>query len=93
MDHSTDAAVRSASNANSSSVVVPWIASRRPQRKAAATTAPLTATSRIPVTVVRVSSVPPSAPKAMPVRAAPSISGTALVPTLEKRDTRRVELR
>src|SRR5829696_8334174 len=50
-------------------------------------------TSSIPVTVVRVSSVPPSAPKAMPVRAAPSISGTALAATLEKRDTRGGQLR
>ena len=39
---------------------------------------PLTATISTPVTVVRVSSVPPSAPKAMPVRAAPSISGSGL---------------
>src|SRR5829696_4945405 len=50
-------------------------------------------TSSIPVTVVRVSSVPPSAPKAMPVRAAPSISGTALAAPLDKRDTRGGQLR
>src|SRR5829696_6139456 len=76
-----------------STVVVPWTESPRPHRNAAAITTPLTTTSAIPVSVVRVSSVPPSAPKAMPAREAPSISGTALAATLEKRDTRGGQLR
>src|SRR5829696_5765615 len=76
-----------------STVVVPWTESPRPHRNAAAITTPLTTTSAIPVSVVRVSSVPPSAPKAMPAREAPSISGTALAATLEKRDTEARQLR
>src|SRR5215207_822956 len=71
---------------------MPWIVPERPQRKAAAITAPLARTSKTPVTDVRVSSVPPSAPKATPTRAAPSISGTALAATLEERDTRGRDL-
>ena len=84
--------MRNASSANRSSVVMPWIAPARPQRNAAAITQPLARTIRIPVTDVRVSSVPPSAPKATPTRAAPSISGTALAATLEERDTRGRDL-
>ena len=80
-------AVSRASSANRSSVVTPWIAPERPHRKAAATTAALTTTMAISATVVRVSSVPPSAPKATPARAAPSISGRALAATAEERDT------
>src|SRR4051794_32059893 len=70
----------------------------RPPREAAAPAPPRPTTTSTPATVGRVSSVPPSAPKAMPARAAPSISGTAsgtaaLAATLEKRDTQGGQLR
>src|SRR3712207_1853192 len=93
MDQSTDSAVRNANSVNSSSVVTPWLVLLRPQRNAAASTRPAAITIAISVTVVRGSSVPPSAPKAMPVRAAPRISGSALAAAAEERNTRGRDLR
>ena len=67
--------------------MTPSMAPERPHRNAAAITAALTATMATSAIVVRVSSVPPSAPKAMPARAPPIISGSALAAAADERDT------
>src|SRR5215203_2736861 len=92
MDQSTEIAVRKASIVNSSSVVTPWLVLLRPNMTAAATMQPLTRTITTSVMVVRVSSVPPWPPNAMPARAPPTISGSASAAAVEERDTRGRDL-
>src|SRR5215208_1003650 len=73
----TERAVRAARAANSPTATAPCTGPGRLQTTAAATTAPPTSTATTSTIVVRVSSLPPAAPKATPAKAAPRITSAA----------------
>src|SRR5215207_6508240 len=75
--HVTDSAVRTASAQNSATLIAPCTGPGRLHATAAAMTAPQTKTPRISTIVVRLSSLPPAAPKATPARAPPRITSAA----------------
>src|SRR5215212_9907582 len=86
----TERAVRAARAANSPTATAPCTGPGRLQTTAAATTAPPTSTATTSTIVVRVSSLPPAAPKATPARAPPRITSAARGAWL--RSTRRRDL-